>query len=116
MTLSDFFAAVQAALPARRGNLYEQYIERPGSDGKTRRYGPYYVWTRCEGGKMVSDRVARQDAPRVREEIARGKALGDLIGQLWKLAEALARDAGGLKKKRKSGRSNRKPSPLSSKP
>ncbi len=37
MTLSEFFTAVQAALPARRGNLYEQYLEREGADGQMRR-------------------------------------------------------------------------------
>lgn len=99
MTLSEFFTAVQAALPARRGNLYEQYFEREGANGKTRRYGPYYVWTRCEGGRMVSDRVAREDVPRVREDIARGKRLDGLIDHLWKLAEDLAREAGDTKKK-----------------
>lgn len=115
MKLSEFFTAVQGALPARRGNLYEQYIDRAGADGQPKRYGPYYLWTRCENGKMVSDRVAREDAPRVREEIARGKQLDELIGQLWKLAEELARAAEGGKKKRSSKstqprpRSSRKP-------
>jgi hypothetical protein len=107
MTLSDFFNAVQATLPARRGNLYEQYMERAGADGKTKRYGPYYVWTRCENGKMVSSRVSRQDAPRVREEIARGKELCGLIDQLWKLAEELAQTAEPGKKKR-AGKSTRR--------
>lgn len=109
MTLSEFFTAVQAALPARRGNLYEQYLEREGADGQRRRNGPYYVWTRCEGGKMLSERVTREDVPRVREEIARGKLLDGLIGQLWKLAEGLARDAGGAKKKTSSNSTGRRP-------
>ena len=109
MTLSEFFTAVQAALPARRGNLYEQYLEREGADGQRRRNGPYYVWTRCEGGKMLSDRVAREDVPRVREEIGRGKLLDGLIGQLWRLAEDLARDVGGSKKKRSSSSTGRRP-------
>ena len=85
------------------------YLERPGADGKTRHYGPYYVWTRCEEGKMVSSRVRREDAPRVREEIARGKVLDNLIGQLWKLAEDLARDAGDAKKKRSGKSTGRRP-------
>ncbi len=109
MTLSEFFTAVQAALPARRGNLYEQYLEREGADGQMRRNGPYYVWTRCEGGKMVSDRIAREDVPRVREEIARGKLLDDLVGQLWKLAEDLARKAGDAKKKKSNRSTGRQP-------
>lgn len=98
MTLSHLFTAMQAILPARRGSLYEQYFEREGANGKPRRNGPYYVWTRCEDGRMVSDRVSRDDAPRVREEIARGKRLDDLISELWKVAEDLARDAGDIKK------------------
>ena len=99
MTLSDLFSAMQTVLPARRGNLYEQYFERRGANGKLRRNGPYYVWTHCQDGRMVSSRVARQDVPRVREEIARGKRLDGLVGELWKLAEDLARDAGDAKKK-----------------
>lgn len=109
MTLREFFTAVQAVLPARRGNLYEQYMERKGADGQTRRFGPYYVWTRCEGGKMVSSRVPREDASRVREEIAQGKQLTDLIGQLWKLAEEMARNAGDAKKKTSNRSTGRRP-------
>ena len=109
MMLSEFFTAVQRVLPARRGNLYEQYLERPGAGGKLRRNGPYYVWTRCEGGRMVSSRVARDDVPRVREEIARGKRLQSLIDDLWKLAEDLARDAGDAKKKISNRSMGRRP-------
>lgn len=112
MTLSEFFTAVQAALPARRGNLYEQYLEREGLDGQKRRNGPYYVWTRCEGGRMVSDRIAREDVPRVRDEIARGKVLHRLMGQLWTLAEATARKAGDVKKKSVSRSTGRRPRSL----
>ena len=110
--MSEFFTAVAGALPARRGNLYEQYFERESADGTARRNGPYYVWTRCEGGRMVSERVAREDAHRVREEIARGKLLDGLIGQLWKLAEDLARDAGDIKKKKSSRSTGRRPPSL----
>lgn len=109
MKLSEFFTAVQTALPARRGNLYEQYLEREGADGQTRRNGPYYIWTRCEEGKMVSSRVAREEVPRVREEIAKGKVLEGLIGQLWKLAEDLACATGGEKKKSSSRSTRRRP-------
>lgn len=109
MTLNDIFTAVQAVLPARRGNLYEQYFERKGAGGKLRHNGPYYVWTRCEGGRMVSSRIPREDAPRVREEIARGKRLDGLIGQLWKLAEHPACEAGDAKKKTSNRSMGRRP-------
>ena len=115
MKLSELFTAFATTLPARRGHLYEQYYKRKGADGRIRRFGPYYVWTRCEAGRMVSERVAREDAPRVREEIARGQTLAGLMDQLWKQAEALARNAGDVKKK-KSGRSTRRPPPSSRRP
>jgi hypothetical protein len=99
MNLADILIEMQATLPARRGNLYEQYFERPRSGGGTRRHGPYYVWTRSEGGKMVSNRVAREDAPRVRQELAQGKRLASLIDQLWQQAEAMADKAGDIKKR-----------------
>lgn len=112
MTLNEFFTAVQDVLPARRGNIYEQYLEREGADAKTRRFGPYYVWTRCEGGRMVSSRVAKEDVPRVRDEISRGKQLNGLIEQLWKLAEDMARNAEHSKKKKSNRSTGRRP-PLS---
>ena len=99
MKLGEFFSGVAETLPARRGNLYEQFYHRQGKDGNVRRYGPYYVWTRCVEGKMVSERVPKEDVARVREEIARGKVLDDLLGKLWTLSENLARKSGGKKKK-----------------
>ena len=111
MKLSELFSEVASTLPARRGNLYEQFIERVGKDGKKRRYGPYYVWTRCVDGKMVSDRVPREEGPRVREEIHRGEMLDTLIGKLWELSERMAGNTGGLKKKRRT-RSTRQQRPL----
>ena len=79
------------------------------------RDGPYYVWTLCENGKMVSSRVSREDAPRVREEIAQGKVLNGLIEQLWKLSEELAQAAERGKKK-KFSKSTRRRVRLSPKP
>ena len=110
MKASELFTALASTLPARRGNVYEQYYERQGVDGKARRQGPYYVWTRCEDGQMVSERISKEDVGRVREEIARGKLLEELIGKVWKLAETMARDAGGVKKKTANKSTRRRPS------
>lgn len=109
MTLPEFLVQLQACMPARRGNLYEQYYDHRCADGGVSRQGPYYVWTRCENGKMVSDRVVREDVPRFREELERGERLAALLSDLWKLAEEMADAAGGKKKtqKKKSGRSKR---------
>jgi len=72
MSLESIFGNILKAIPARRGRLFEQYYTRTGSDGTERRIGPYYVLTRSVDGKTVSERVRREDAPRVREELARG--------------------------------------------
>lgn len=74
------------AIPARRGRLFEQDYTRTGSDGAERRIGPYYVLTRSVNGKTVSGRVRRQDAPRVREELARGETLAGLVEKPWEEA------------------------------
>ncbi len=38
----------------RRGQLSEQYIEKPGAEGKLKRYGPYFVWQASVKGKKRS--------------------------------------------------------------
>lgn len=111
MSLDSIFAGMLKAIPARRGRLFEQYYTRTGSDGKARRIGPYYVLTRSVNGKTVSERVRRKDAPRVREELARGEQLAGLVEKLWEAAEGAA--GSGRVKKNSSARS-KAPRPHSS--
>lgn len=75
---------------ARRGQLSEQWYEVKGPDGQVRRTGPYYVWARCVEGQKTFTRVPREEAARVKEDMARGKAAAALIGEFWANAEALA--------------------------
>ena len=97
MSLENIFANMMKAVPARRGRLFEQYYTRTGSDGTERRTGPYYVLTRSVNGRTVSERVRREDAPRVRDELARGEKLAGLVEKLWEAAEGAA-GAGRAKK------------------
>ncbi len=89
---------------ARRGQLSEQWYQTRGKGGEIRRTGPYYVLARCVEGKKSFVRVAREEAPRVKEELAQGKAAAALIGEFWANAEALADE------KKTAGRPARKPS------
>jgi len=89
---------------ARRGQLSEQWYETTGKDGKIRKTGPYYVLARCVEGVKTFARVPRDEAARVREDLARGKAAAALISEFWANAEALADE------KKTAGRPGRKPS------
>ncbi len=112
MSLDSIFASILKAIPARRGRLFEQYYTRTASDGTERRIGPYYVLTRSVNGKTVSERVRREDAPRVREELARGETLAGLVEKLWEAAEGAA--GSGRVKKKNSSAGSKAPRPHSS--
>ena len=57
----------------RRGQLTEQTYPVKGRDGRPRRQGPYYVLTWSDGGEKRTRRVPAAEAPRVLEELARGR-------------------------------------------
>jgi len=95
MTLAELTAKIIENIPARRGNVYQATIRKRRPDGTVRENGPYFIWTRCEGGKMRSSYVPAADVPRYRAEVENGRRLDGLIGELWKLAEGMA---GAVKK------------------
>jgi len=90
MTLAELTVKIMETVPARRGNVYETTIRKMRADGSVRENGPYFIWTRSEGGKMRSSYVPAADVPRYRQEIENGRRLEDLIGELWNLAEGAA--------------------------
>jgi len=105
MTLAELTVKIIESFPARRGNVYPMTIRKTRPDGSVRENGPYFVWTRCEGGKMRSSYVPAADVPRYRREIESGRRLEGLIGELWKLAEGAA----GAEKKTARGTTRRRP-------
>jgi len=85
----------------KRGTLNEQFLRVPRKGHREPALrGPYYVLSRKEKGKTVSQRVAPEDLARVREDIARHRrflelcrALADLTEQLGELAEGAEEEA-----------------------
>lgn len=73
----------------RRGQLSEQYIERPGADGKMKRYGPYFVWQASLKGRKRSARVSRQNAEQVREDLGAYQQYRELCEQLADVTEQI---------------------------
>lgn len=102
MSLDSIISNILKNIPARRGRLFEQYYASTGKDGKERKTGPYFVLTRSVNGKTMSERVKREDAPQVKEELARGETLAGLIEKLWDAAEAAAKSG---RKKNSSAKS-----------
>ena len=73
---------------ARRGQLSEQFLKGRLKDGTEVLRGPYYVLQWYEGGRKRSARIPRDQVPRVREELERGRKVEGLLKEaeeaLWK--------------------------------
>jgi hypothetical protein len=96
----------------RRGSVNEQFfqIRRKGSEELTRQ-GPYYVWTRSQGGRTVSQRLTSAEAiEQARAEVAAYRRFQTLCREYVEVASELARlkrTTEQEKKRSKSGSSKR---------
>lgn len=96
----------------KRGTLSEQYLRVPqkGQQEPALR-GPYYVFSRKQAGKTVSERVAPDRVERVRQDIARYNRFLELSREFIEISEqlgAVEETESSLKKKPK-WRSRRMP-------
>jgi hypothetical protein len=98
----------------KRGTLNEQYLRVP-QKGQTEPAlrGPYYVLSRKEGGKTVSQRIAPERVARVREDLARYGHFVALSREFVDLSEQLGalegEDPEAVLKKKPKWRSRRTP-------
>lgn len=92
----------------RRGTVNEQFFQFQRKVSKTlTRQGPYYVWTRSEGGKTVSQRLTSTEAvEQARADVAAYKRFQALCGEFVEVTSqlgALKRTSEQEKKRLKSG-------------
>jgi hypothetical protein len=88
---SELIGEIEGIRRLRRGQISEQYIEKPDAEGKMKRYGPYYVWQATIKGKKRSVRVARQQVDAVREDIVAHQRFKELCEELVDVTEQLTR-------------------------
>ena len=92
----------------RRGTVNEQFfqVQLKGSKEPTRR-GPYYVWTRSQSGKTVSQRLTSAEAvEQARADVAAYKRFRALCGEYIEITSKLGelkRTTELEKKRSKSG-------------
>ena len=92
----------------RRGTVQEQFfqIRRKGSKELTRQ-GPYYIWTRSEGGKTVSQRLTSAEAVEpARADVAAYNRFQALCGEYMEVTSQMGvrkRTTAQEKKRFKSG-------------
>lgn len=98
MNVEEILAKLAAIGPARRGQITEQWYDTTGKNGKRKRQGPYYVWTRYDGGKKITERVPAAEIDRAKDELARGEEINELFREFFRAKEAEARGDGQKKK------------------
>jgi hypothetical protein len=89
----------------RRGKLTEQYNRKRDEDGNERLWGPYYTLQAWVEGKNRSERVSREHAEEVREDIERYEKFTGLCDRYVQVAEKVAKaEVADSKKKPKRSR------------
>lgn len=100
--------SLKAIRSMRRGAITEQFVPvlRKGLKQAARR-GPYYVFTRHQGAKTVSQRLTTPEAlQQAREDVEAFKTFQSLCQEYERLTEKLGeleREIGQKKKRLKSG-------------
>jgi (2Fe-2S) ferredoxin len=88
MTKSEIVNALSKVCTARRGQITEQWYTVKLKDGTEHKQGPYYVWTYYDRGVKHTKRVKANDVQRVKQELAAGKEVEQLISAYWSEVES----------------------------
>ena len=90
MSVDEILGKLATIGPARRGQITEQWYDKIGKNGKKKRQGPYYVWTRYDDGKKITERVPAAEIDRARDELARGEEINELFREFFRAKESEA--------------------------
>ena len=93
----EILREMRAIRRMRKGSVMEQYL--PGKQkGKSEPVwrGPYWLYTRKEKGRTVGRRLSREEAERVRAEVAAGHRFQALCQEYAELTERLGELEGEL--------------------
>lgn len=92
MELTKILRQMSEITRMRRGKLTEQYNRKKDEDGRERQWGPYYTLQAWIDGKNRSERVRREDASQVRDDIRGYEQFSELSGRYVEVAERMTRD------------------------
>lgn len=105
---SEVLEQMLAIRSIRRGTVNEQYLKvRHKGQSKPGRCGPYYVFSRKEGGRTVSHRLPATQVEQARSDVAAYRHFVDLCQQFERLTEQLGqleRTGGGQGQEKKRRR------------
>lgn len=89
----------------RRGTVNEQYIRTRQKDGGVVENGPYFLYSRTEKGRSVSQRLAEGEVVRYREETENCRRFKELANRCVLVCENLADQDEGTREKKRPRRS-----------
>lgn len=94
-TVQELARILSQPRPIRRGSMGERWMKCGKqrcacARDETARHGPYFSLTRREGGRTRSRRLTAEQAERVREQLAAGRAFREQVEAFWQACEAWA--------------------------
>lgn len=74
----------------RRGTVNEQFLKVLQKDGSSTLRGPYFLYSRTEKGKSISQRIQFEEVARYQEETEHCRTFKDLANRYVLVCEELA--------------------------
>ena len=88
----------------RRGTVSEQYVKTRQKDGSVIENGPYFLYSRTEKGRSVSQRITADVLDRYRAETENCRRFKELANRCVLVCEGLAEQDEGSQEKKRSRR------------